>query len=148
ERSALGADLRLGVRTALLGELSLRAEIVRAVNLDRTLLVADPIATGRELRELAAYVGVSQEFTRHAEAAVRYEIYDPDADASRKRAGAVVPSDSSYRTLSLALAAKLEAARLVVEYDYNDNTLGRTASGTPTRLRDDAVTVRAEVRLQ
>src|SRR5262249_11321934 len=96
ERSALGAGLRVGVRLPGLGQLRVRAELVRAVNLDRTLVPADPLATGRDLRELGAYVGVSQELTRFAEIAARYELYDPDADARRTQAAAVVPSDASF----------------------------------------------------
>jgi hypothetical protein len=148
DRSALGADVRVGVHLPRLGVLTLRAEVVRAVNLDRTLYVADPIATGRSLRELGAYVGLSQELTRFAEVAARYEIYNPDADARRQQAGAVVPSDPTYRTFSVAVAGKFAPARVMLELDHNDNALGRSASGAPVRLRDDAVTARFEGRFR
>jgi hypothetical protein len=146
DRSALGGDVRLGVELPILGELALRAELTRAINLDRTVVPADPIATGRSLRELCAHVGLAQQLTRFGELALRYEVYNPDADGRRQRAAAVVPSDPSYRTFSVAVAGKLAPARVVVQLDHNDNALGRTSSGAPTRLRDDALTVRFEGR--
>jgi hypothetical protein len=145
-RSALGADLRLGARLPRLGLLVVRAELIRAQNLDRTVRPADPIASGRDLRELSAQLGVAQELTRFAELAVRYDLYEPDADATRNQAGNVVPSDTSFRTWSFALAGKLPPGRLVLQYDHQRNRLGRSASGAPTTLRDDAVTLRAEAR--
>lgn len=148
DRSALGADLRIGIRWHRLGQLVLRAELTRALNLDRNLVPADPIASGRALRELGGYVGVAQELTRFAELSLRYEIYSPDADGRRQSAAAVVPAEPWYRTFSVAASAKLAPVRLMVELDHNDNTLGRAASGAPTRLRDDALSVRFEGRFK
>ena len=37
------------------------------MNLDRALFVADPRATGRDVRELGVMVSVRQHVTRHAE---------------------------------------------------------------------------------
>lgn len=147
-RSALGADVRVGLRVPRLGELTLRAELTRAINLDRTLVPADPVATGRSLRELGGYVGLSQELTRFAEVAVRYELYNPDADGRRQRAAVVVPADPTYRTFSVAVAGKLAPARVIAQLDHNDNALGRSGNGAPTRLRDDALTLRFEGRFQ
>ena len=147
DRSALGADLRVGYRFPILGQLVLRSELTRAVNLDRTVSPADPVASGRDLRELGVQVGFSQELTPHAEAAVRYDVYQPDADATRQRAAVVVPRDTRYRTLALSLAGKLPPGRLLLEYDHQKNALGRSANGSPTTLKDDALTLRFEVRL-
>ncbi|HEU4538034.1 MAG TPA: hypothetical protein VFS00_28130, partial [Polyangiaceae bacterium] len=83
-RSALGGDVRVRVELAPLGALELRAEIVRAENLDRWLEPADPIAAGRDLRELGWQVGASQEVGRNVLLALRYDAYDPDADARRQ----------------------------------------------------------------
>lgn len=148
QRSALGADARVGWLVPRLGELTLRAELVRAVNLDREVVPADPVAAGRSLRELGAYVAVSQELTRYGLVAARYELYDPDADARRRQAAAVVPSDQTFRTFSLALAGRWESTRVVAQVDIRDNALGRSVSGAPTRLRDDAVTLRFEGRFR
>lgn len=144
-REALGADARLAWEIPQLGRLSLRGEIVRAQNLDRSLVPADPVATGRPLRELAAHLALSQELTRHLEIAGRYDLYNPDSDAQRSKAGVVVPADPTYRSYSIALAAKASKARLMAQFDHHTDARGRTLSGMPTSLRDDTFTLRAEV---
>ncbi len=144
---ALGADLRVVVRIAPLGDLAIRAEIVRGQNLDRGLEYADPVGAGHDLRELGGYVGATQELTPWAMIGVRFDRYDPDQDASRQRAITVVPVDRSYTTLALMGMLRYEAARarLVFEYDRNGNALGRDAAGAPATLASDAVTVRGQV---
>jgi hypothetical protein len=144
-RAALGADLRVGIRIPALGFLVLRGELVRAKNLDRTMNPADPVASGRDLRELGAQLGLAQELGPHAELAVRYDVYQPDADATRQRAAIIVPRDTRYRTWSMALAGKWRPGRLLLEYDHRRNALGISPSGAPTTLKDDALTLRAEV---
>lgn len=146
QRFAVGADARVEVDLPVLGVLALRAEIVRAKNLDRGLVVADPVAASRDLRELGWYVGATQEITRWSMIAVRYDLYDPDADASEQRPFAVVPRDARFRTWSFMAAARWpKVGRLVGQYDRRQNALGRDASGSPTTLADDAFTLRAEV---
>ncbi|HEU4405525.1 MAG TPA: hypothetical protein VFS43_09565 [Polyangiaceae bacterium] len=145
-RSALGADLRLRVEVPSLGALVLRAEIVRAENLDRGLEPADPVAAGRDLREIGWQIGASQEVGPNVQIALRYDAYDPDADARRQAGVSIVPTDPLYATWALAVAARFEPVRLVWQYDHQRNPLGRAASGAPTTLRDDAVTLRGEVR--
>ena len=144
-RFALGADARVHVKIPVLGELTLRAEIVRAKNLDRGLFVADPIAASRDLRELGWHVGASQEITRWAVVAVRHDVYDPDADAREQRAFALVPRDARFSTWSFAVVGRLPHGRLFAQYDLRKNPLGRDASGASTTLADDAFTIRAEV---
>lgn len=143
-RFALGADARLVYDVPQLGALELRAEIVRAKNLDRGVEVADPVARGRDLRELGWTVGVAQELTRYAQIAVRYDVYDPDADARRSSASEVVPVDARYRTWSFAASARVEHYRLMLEYDHRDNALGISSSGAPVTLADDSLTLRGE----
>ncbi len=145
-RSALGGDLRVRVKLPVLGALTARGELVRAQNLDRALVPADPVAVGRPLRERGFALGVSQELTRHALLSLRYDSYNPDADARRAQGGLVVPSDASFSTLAVAAAARSDHARLLLEYDHNWNALGRAASGAPDRLRNDLLTFRAEMR--
>jgi hypothetical protein len=142
---ALGADARVSVALPVLGELSLRAEIIRAQNLDRALEPADPIASGRDLREIGWAVGAALNLTPLAQLAAQYDTYRPDADARRSVGGEVVPLDPSYSTLAIALSVRLPPLRLIAEYDHNDNRLGRSASGSPARLRDDVFTLRGEL---
>jgi hypothetical protein len=144
-RGAIGGDARVGVQVPSLGRLVLRGELTWAMNLDRTVRPADPVATGRDLRDFGWNVGVTQELGAHVELGTRYEYYDPDADDRRAQGGEVVPNDASYSTWAFTLAGRLPPARLVVEYDHNDNALGRAANGAPTRLRDDVFTLRGEI---
>jgi hypothetical protein len=122
-----------------------RAELVRAKNLDRGTFAADPIAASRDLRELGWYVGVTQELTRWGLIGVRYDTFDPDADARDQRPFALVPKDSSLSTWAFMATARWNKARLVAEYDHRKNALGRDVTGAPTTLADDSFTLRAVV---
>jgi hypothetical protein len=144
-RFAIGGDARLAADIPVLGELTLRGEVVSASNLDRGLEVADPVATGRDLREIGWAVGITQEVTRWATIGVRYDRYDPDADASAQRGVSLVPVDRTYSTLALMAMARHGNQRLLLEYDINTNPLGISASGAPTTLADDALTARAQL---
>lgn len=143
-RFALGADARLVIALPVLGNLEIRGEIVRTKNLDRGLEPADPVARGRDLRELGYCLGAAQELTRHAEIAFRYDVYDPDTDARRQRAFDVVPVDARYHTYAFALAGKVRHFRALFEYDHRRNALGVTAAGVPATLSDDSFTLRGE----
>lgn len=144
-RFAVGGDVRMGVRLPVIGELALRAEVLTAVNLDRGLEVADPVVTGRDLRETGWSVGVTQEVTRWALGGIRYDRYDPDADANRQSGVALVPADRSYSTLAFMAMARYGDQRLLFEYDVNTNPLGIAPSGAPATLADNTVTLRAQV---
>ncbi|MBX3261558.1 MAG: hypothetical protein KF782_17880 [Labilithrix sp.] len=146
KRFAVGADLRATIALPALGDLHLRAEVVRGNNLDRGLFVSDPIAATRDLRQLGYYVGAAQEITRWALVGVRYDRYDPDADAREQEPFALVPRDVSMSTWSFSATGRTRVARLVAQYDHRKNALGRDASGRPTTLADDSFTLRAEVR--
>jgi len=145
-RFALSGDVRLAIRFAPHAELSLRAEIVRASNLDRGIEPADPVGAGRDLREFGWYLGATQEITAFGLIGLRYDRYNPDQDASELRAVQVVPRDRSYNTLALLAMLRYDDARLAIEYDINRNSLGRDANGAPTNLKSDALTIRAQVR--
>jgi hypothetical protein len=145
-RFALGGDARLAIRFAPHAELNLRAEIVRASNLDRGIEPADPIGAGRDLREFGWYLGATQEVTAFGLVGIRYDRYNPDQDSSEQRAVQVVPRDRSYSTCALLAMLRYDDARLAIEYDINRNALGRDANGAPTNLKSDALTVRAQVR--
>ena len=145
QRFALGGDVRLRVQLAPLCELTLRAEVVRAQNLDRGLEVADPVGAGRDLREVGWSIGATQEVTSWAMLGARYDRYNPDDDANRQAPLQVVPVDRTYSTLALMVMARYETARLVAEYDFRGNALGIGANGAPTTLASDTFTLRAQV---
>jgi hypothetical protein len=145
QRFAIGGDARLHLRIPVIGQLTLRTELVRAKNLARGVFVADPVASSRDLRELGWYVGATQELTRWAMVGVRYDLFDPDTDAQDQRPFSVVPKDSSVSTWALMAMARWKKAKLVAEYDRRKNAFGRDASGAPTTLADDSFTLRAVV---
>jgi hypothetical protein len=146
KRFAVGADVRMTFALPVVGDLHVRAEVVRASNLDRGLFVSDPVVATRDLRQVGYYVAVAQELTRWALIGGRYDRYDPDADAREQEPFAVVPRDLSVSTWSLSAAARARFARLVVQYDHRKNAFGRDPSGRPTTLADDSLTLRAEAR--
>ncbi|HTQ05004.1 MAG TPA: hypothetical protein VMI54_14165 [Polyangiaceae bacterium] len=145
-RFGVGLDARLALALARDFGFELRAELMRAENLDRGLEPADPIGAGYDLREFGYYVGATQELTRFALVGLRYDRYDPDEDARELRALNVVPRNRSYSTLALLAMLRYDGARLSVEYDRNGNALGRAADGSPTTLASDTLTVRAQAR--
>jgi hypothetical protein len=145
-RFAVGGDARILVDVAPLGKLSFRGEIVNGWNLDRGLEFADPIGAGHDLREFGYSGGVTQEILRWGTVGARYDLYNPDADASQRRAANLVPVDRSYSTVALMGMLRYgDGARLLVEYDINRNPLGIGPSGTPTTLANNAVTLRGQV---
>jgi hypothetical protein len=144
-RFALGGDARLIVRVAPLGNLSFRAEAVNAQNLDRGLEVADPVGAGHDLREVGYSGGATQELTPWAMVGARYDLYNPNGDASQQRASNLVPVNRAYSTLALMGMARYRQARLLLEYDINRNPLGTGANGAPTTLADNALTLRGQL---
>ena len=145
-RFALGGDARVIVRVVPLGNLTFRGEAIDALNLDRGLEVADPIGAGHDLRETGYSGGATQELTRWAMVGARYDLYNPNADASQQRALNLVPVNRSYSTFALMGMLRYGAgARLLLEYDINRNPLGTGANGAPTTLADNALTLRGQV---
>ncbi|HEY2745493.1 MAG TPA: hypothetical protein VGL86_12745 [Polyangia bacterium] len=146
-RWAIGGDLRFALDMPLLGQLVVYGEVTYAANMDRALVVADPVAATRDLRELGWYVAVTQDLTPWAAIGIRYDTYNPDRDANELRNGVQVYDNTSYSTLAVAAAVRYPGyARLIFEYDHNTNPLGRTADGTPTSLAADDFMIRAEVK--
>ena len=145
KRFGLGADVQVRVAVPVLGELALRGELVFAKNLDRGIMPADPVATGRDLREVGWYAGATQEVTRWGMVGVRYDRYDADADASRQAGASILPSSAVFSTVAVMGMLRWSPGRLILEYDHNTNPLGRDAAGAPTTLKDDALTLRGEV---
>jgi hypothetical protein len=76
---------------------------------------------------------------------VRYDVYNPDGDASQQRAANLVPVDRTYSTLALMGMLRYGQQRLLLEYDINKNPLGIGVNGAPTTLADNALTLRAQL---
>jgi hypothetical protein len=145
-RFALGADARVLIALPRLGALEIFGEAVWATNLDRGLAPADPVATGRDLRERGWVVGFVQSLGKWFAVGGRYDRYDPDADASEQRALVVVPVDAHYATWTATAAWRwTELDRIVVEYQHLTNPLGRTAAGLPATLGGETVLVRGQL---
>jgi hypothetical protein len=146
-RHAMGIDARLTLSTGRLGQTALYGELMLGNNLDRAILVADPIATaGRDLREFGYYAAVTQDVGSHLTVGVRYDFYNPDRDSSGQEQAHAVPQQRSYQTWALAAALRARSGRLLFEYDLNRNHLGRDSAGLPDNLKDNAFSVRAEMK--
>ena len=143
-RYALGAHARVVVAVPVLGSLQLRGEVVRGRNLDRGLVLADPVAAGRNLTELGWAVGATQELTHWAAAAVRYDEYRPDVNAPSPPPGAA-QTDVAFSTWTFSGGVRLDRSRLVGEFAHRDNATGVSPAGVPQALADDSFTMRAEV---
>jgi hypothetical protein len=145
-RFAVGADSRISFAVPGLGNSVLFGEMVWAANLDRGLRPADPVASGRDLREFGWVAGASQEFTSHAAFGVRYDFYNPDVDASRQTPTVLVPQDVSFRAWTFTLSwGGLSRNRLMLEYQHNRNALGVASDGSPTTLAADTLTLRGQM---
>ncbi len=146
-RFALAADLRVTATIPVLGDLTIYGEIARAQNLDRGVEPADPVSVGRDMRELGFYAGFTQELTRWAMVGLRYDRYNPDADASEQRGVVRVPRDSTYATVAATAAFRwTPLLRVIAEYQHHQNALGRSTGGLPTTLGDDLFALRGEVK--
>jgi len=145
-RFAVGADSRIGFAVPRLGNSVLFGEVVWGANLDRGLVPADPIASGRDLREFGWVVGACQEFRSRAALGVRYDFYNPDVDAYRQTATVLVPKDVSFRAWTFTLSwGGFAHNRLMLEYQHNRNALGVAADGSPTTLAADTLTLRGQM---
>jgi hypothetical protein len=144
-RFAIGGDARIMVRLAPLGDLTFRGEVIDGTNLDRGLEVADPVGAGHDLREVGWSGAATQELTRWGMIGVRYDVYNPDGDASQQRAVRLVPIDRTYSTVALMGMLRYGQQRLLIEYDINKNPLGLGINGSPTTLADNALTLRGQL---
>ncbi|HET6334712.1 MAG TPA: hypothetical protein VFG30_15925 [Polyangiales bacterium] len=142
-RWAVGADLQCLLRTAL-GWSMLYGELVLASNLDRGLVIADPVLSGSDVRELGYYVAFTQEITRYGAAGFRYDVYDPNADFLDKRGGKLIPNNQTVRTYSPFIGLTLSSLRLVFQWDIVDDHLARDTRGVPSDLANNQWTLRLQ----
>ena len=148
-RYAVGADALVTARYLKNSSTTIYAEFVRASNLDRWFLIADPYGPlGRDLREWGYYVAAVQNLGPHFRLGLRYDHYNPDLDSTDRQAAVTVPSSQEISTVSAAVAlvgkAGALSGRLVAEYDWVSDHQGRSTSGLPTDLKNNAFTLRAE----
>lgn len=145
DRNALGIDLAVHWCICVVGTGTAFAEGAISTNLDRGLVYADPIATSRDLRQLGFAVGVVQNLGAYATIGVRYDRYDADRDALEREGVAVVGVHQLFSTLSVMASARWHDARLLGQYDHEQNPFGRGDDGSPATRADDRLTFRAQV---
>jgi hypothetical protein len=147
DRWAVGADLRLRFKTKL-GWSMLFGELVFASNLDRALVVADPVLTGIDAREVGYVAGLVQEIGEHFVVGLRHDFYDPNADYLDRQAGRLVPQSQRIRNWSPMIGAVLPGrARLLFQYDAQRNYFARNEQGVPVNLAANTWTLRLQVEL-
>jgi hypothetical protein len=146
-RWALGLDLQLRIRTPF-GRGMVYGEAYVGSNYDRGLFVADPVATGIDLREVGWYAGYVQEVTPYAVVGLRIDAYNPNGDSTRQLGGNVLPLDQTITTFSPLVGLVLpNRARLVFQYDHIRDHEALDARGVPTDLRNDQWALRLQVEL-
>jgi hypothetical protein len=147
ERWAVGADLGVKVKTQL-GYSKLYGELQLGSNMDRALFIANPTIGGQPSRELGYYIGFLQEITPYGTVGFRFDHYDPNSDFLGYQSGKQVPLSQVVNTASPLVAMGIPGrARLVFQYDYVTDSLGRTADGLPTDLKNDQWTLRLQGEL-
>lgn len=146
--SALAGDLTFTYQLPVVGSGRVYGELAWAKNLDRAVVVSDPVRTGRDHRQWGAMVGLRQSVTQHAELGLRYDRYDPDRGSSSPQGTAEVLPDAPFSTLGAAVAwCTLPRLRVTLQYDHRKNPLGRNASGAYTTLSADTLILRGQLEL-
>jgi hypothetical protein len=147
ERWALGLDLEASLQTSL-GRSKVYVEGFVAKNYDRGLLPADPVVTGVDVREAGAYGALLQDVTRYGIVGFRGGFYDPNADVAETRSGQLLPLSQTVWTLSPLAGLVLKgSAKLLFQYDFVLDKLGRDGRGVPADAKNNGATVRLQVEL-
>ncbi|MBN9165604.1 MAG: hypothetical protein J0I07_31930 [Myxococcales bacterium] len=145
-RWALGLDLAANLRTPL-GVTRAAGEVALASNLDRGLLVSDPVLSGADVRQLVLAVSGIQQFFDYGLAGVRVAYYDPNSDVLEQRAGVFHIKDESFWVFSPTIGLTLPHGRLVGQYDIVTDHLARDDRGVPANAKNNQLTVRLQVDL-
>lgn len=146
DRWALALDLGTSARSRL-GITRLNGELIVASNLDRGLLLSDPIASGANIRQLVLATSLVQQVTDYGFVGLRLAHYDPNSDLFEQRAGVFHIKDQSLLVVSPALGLTLAHGRIVAQYDVVSDKLGRDERGVPANAKNDQLTVRLQVDL-
>lgn len=144
-RDALGFDLRVRWCLCALGDGTAFVEGVLATNLDRSLIVSDPIRANRDLRQAGLALGVVQDLGAHARIGVRYDRYDADRDAFEQRGVDVVGAAPVFSTVGVMASARLGDAQLLAQYDHERNPFGRGDDGAPRTRAASRLALRLQV---
>ena len=147
-RWALGADAQFAIETSM-GKSTIYGEVVVAQNLDRGLFVSDPVSNGgQNVRQLSYYIAVIQQVTPYGLVGFRTDYYNPNADFLDSRAGQQIPTSQTIRNYSPLVGFVLpERAKLLFQYDFQTNLLGRDNRGVPAHLPNNSATLRLQVNL-
>lgn len=144
-RWAINADLGVAFQTKI-GWTWFNAEATMASNLDRGYLPSDPVFTGYDLRQTALVVGVVQDLRSVGLIGFRMDIYNPNADLFDAQRGEFIPTSATVTTLSPIIGVQLpETGRLLLQYDYIADHLGRNDAGGVVDLPNDLWTLRLQV---
>lgn len=146
DRWALGLDVGASLTTKL-GVSRLNAEAVVASNLDRGLLISDPILSGASARQTVLSLSLVQQVTDFGLLGFRAAYYDPNSDLLEQRAGVFHLKNESFWVLSPTIGVTLSQARLVAQYDFVRDHLGRDERGVPTDAANNQLTLRLQVDL-
>lgn len=147
DRWATGIDLQLKYRTPI-GDGMVYGEAILAENMDRALFYSNPAVTGIDQRMLGYYAAFWQEITPYALIGFRYDVYEPNSNLFDSRAGKTYSMDQRITTYSPLVGLQLpQRARLMFQYDFIDDKLGRNAQGVPANLSNNAWTLRLQVQL-
>ena len=153
---AVDVDLQVRFKTKL-GTTAITGEVTLGDNMDRGLYVADPVFLGQDTREIGWHADITQEITKWAVVGFRYDYYDPNLDAFDKRGGQLFPVNQTIQAFSPLVGFVFPGvmtgnraygkARLLFQYDFIRDHLGRSLNGLPGDLANDAWTVRLQVEL-
>ncbi|MEO8703189.1 MAG: hypothetical protein ABI867_24295 [Kofleriaceae bacterium] len=144
-RDAIGIDAQLHWCFCVVGNGTAFFEGVLATNLDRGVLYADPVTSGRDLRQAGFAAGVVQDFGRFVTAGVRYDRYNADRDAFEQQGIDVIGVARLFSTLGIMASAHWQGGRVLVQYDHQRNPFGRDDTGAPATRSSDRITLRAQV---
>ncbi|HKQ68962.1 MAG TPA: hypothetical protein VJT73_06475, partial [Polyangiaceae bacterium] len=144
DRWAVGADLQVRFDTPL-GTSKVYGELQLGSNMDRALFIANPTLGGQPARELGYYLGVVQDVTRYGVVGFRTELYDPNADFLGYQSGKAIPASQAIRIQSPMVGVVIPGrARLLFQYDFVRDHLGRNVSGAPIDMKNDQWTLRLQ----
>ena len=142
-----GLDLQLELNTSF-GSTRLYGEAFVGANMDRGLLIADPVLSGQDMRESGWYLAFVQDVTRFGLVGFRASVYDPNSDFLDTRAGRQIPTSYAVRTYSPLVAVHTgNRAQLSFQYDFILDNLARNALGVPTDAKNNQWTLRLQVAL-
>ena len=144
---AIAADADVVLKTGL-GQTELQGELMLGNNMDRGLIISDPVTSGHDDRQLGYYAEILQDITRHALVGFRYDYYDPRADVFTNKNGKVVPTKATIKTMSPLVGVRLpDRVKLFAQWDIVRDHLAIDARGVPADRKNNVVTFRLQGEL-